>query len=130
MPLRLVNLAFFQGLYMAGVKQSLGDRIRQLRKQRGYTQDRLAEAAGIDSKSLSRIECSVFNPAIETLESLAKALDVRMQDFFIEDSESPRSLRLFLLDLIATASDKEIVQIAESVKRTVNRKQRSVRSKR
>jgi transcriptional regulator with XRE-family HTH domain len=115
---------------MAGAKQTLGGRIRQLRKQRGFTQDQLAEAAGIDSKSLSRIECSVFNPAIETLENLATAMKVRMQDFFVQDYESPKALRIYLLELIATASDKQIVQLAEVVSRTVNKKVRSVRNQR
>lgn len=115
---------------MAGKQLSLGDRIKQLRKQKGFTQDQVAEAAGIDSKSLSRIECNRFNPAIDTLESLAVALDVEMQDFFVGDPSSPRLLRAYLFEVISTATDKEIIQLADAVKRLVGKQHRDVRDKR
>lgn len=115
---------------MVGKKLSLGDRIKQLRKQKGFTQDQVAEAAGIDSKSLSRIECNRFNPAIDTLENLAVALEIEMQDFFVADPSSPRLLRSYLFDTISTASDKEIVLLADAVKKVIGKQHRAVRDKR
>jgi transcriptional regulator with XRE-family HTH domain len=110
-------------------QRRLGDRIRQLRKQKGLTQDQVAEGAGIDSKSLSRIECNVFNPSIETLEHLAVSLHVQMQDFFIEDTESPKAIRSYLFEVISTATDRELVQIADAVKRAISKGQRRTRIK-
>jgi transcriptional regulator with XRE-family HTH domain len=107
---------------------SLGDRIKQIRKQKGLTQDQVAEAAGIDSKSLSRIECNRFNPAIDTLQALAVALDVDIKDFFDQDTESSRALRAFLFELIATSSDKQVVELAEAVKKTINKQNRVQRN--
>jgi transcriptional regulator with XRE-family HTH domain len=109
---------------------SLGDRIRQIRKQKGLTQDQVAEAAGIDSKSLSRIECNRFNPAIDTLQALAVALDVGIKDFFDQDAESPRALRAFLLELIATSSDKQVIALSEAIKKTINKQNRLERNAR
>lgn len=106
---------------MAGAKLSIGDRIRQIRRQRGLTQDQVAEAAGIDSKSLSRIECNRFNPAIDTLQNLAVALNVEIQDFFLNDPSSPRQLRAFLFETISAASDQEIIRIAEAIRKVANR---------
>ena len=56
---------------------NLGKKIRQLRKKRGYTQDKLAEITGIDYKYIQKIE-GKKPPAIriDTIEKLAKALSV------------------------------------------------------
>lgn len=110
---------------MAGKGQlRLGDRIKHLRKQKGLTQDQVAEQANIDSKSLSRLERNVFNPSIETLERLATSLDVRLQDFFIEETESTKSLRIHLIEVVLSATDKEVVQIADAVNRVIKKQSR------
>lgn len=60
------------------IRLNLGKRIKDLRKECGYTQEKLAEAAGIDYKYLQRIEGK--NPPaikIDTIEKLAKALKVK-----------------------------------------------------
>jgi len=52
-------------------------RIKELRKKRGYTQERLSEVANIDYKYIQRIEGK--NPPalkIDTIAKLAKALNV------------------------------------------------------
>lgn len=59
------------------IRSKLSQRIKQLRKKYGYTQEKLAESASIDYKYLQRIE-SKNPPAvkIDTLGKLAKALGV------------------------------------------------------
>jgi transcriptional regulator with XRE-family HTH domain len=59
------------------IRLKLGKRIRDLRKKRGITQDRLSEIAEIDYKYIQRIEGK--NPPalkIDTVERLARALKV------------------------------------------------------
>jgi len=59
------------------VRLKLGMRIKELRKKRGYTQERLSEVANIDYKYIQRIEGK--NPPalkIDTIAKLAKALNV------------------------------------------------------
>lgn len=46
------------------IKKLLGKRIKELRKNKGITQEALSEKAGIDSKHLSRIECGVNFPLL------------------------------------------------------------------
>ena len=57
----------------------LAKRLKRLRKEHDYTQEKLAEMAGIDYKYLQRIEGSK-PPAvkIDTLEKLAKAFRISM----------------------------------------------------
>jgi transcriptional regulator with XRE-family HTH domain len=54
------------------------ERLRQLRKQRGVTQDELAERAGINRSYLSAIENGHSSPTIDVVEQLAKGLGVNV----------------------------------------------------
>ena len=59
------------------IRLKLSERIRGLRKKCGYTQDKLAEIAGIDYKHLQLLESKHPSAAtIITIEKLAKALKV------------------------------------------------------
>jgi transcriptional regulator with XRE-family HTH domain len=55
---------------------SVGARLRELRKQREMTLERLSELTGISVSSLSRIENTRLGLTIEKVELLARALDV------------------------------------------------------
>lgn len=59
------------------IKLKLGKRIRELRKKKKLTQERLAELAGIDYKHIQLLE-SKNPPAakIDTIEKLAKAFKI------------------------------------------------------
>lgn len=63
-------------------KELLGLRIRELRKSKGLNQDQLSEKIGIDPKHLSRVELGKSFPYMETLEAVAKALEVEIRDLF------------------------------------------------
>lgn len=63
------------------IRLKLGKRIRNLRRERGLTQERLSEVADVDYKYIQRIEGK--NPPalkIDTIEKLAKALKVKPAD--------------------------------------------------
>lgn len=55
-------------------------RMRQLRMDAGISQDNLAKAAGIDRKTVNRIENGHFSPNLDTFFRLCVALDVRPSD--------------------------------------------------
>lgn len=55
-------------------------RIKALRARRGWTQKKLAEAAGISHGYLARLETARQDPTLGTLEKLAKALKVTVAD--------------------------------------------------
>lgn len=57
-------------------KGSVGARLRELRKQREMTLERLSDLTGISVSSLSRIENTRLGLTIEKVELLARALDV------------------------------------------------------
>jgi transcriptional regulator with XRE-family HTH domain len=61
-------------------KQKLGKRVRELRKAKGWTQEKLEENSGLDRTYISDIERGVRNPSFKSLEKLAKALKVKVAD--------------------------------------------------
>ena len=57
-------------------------RIKEIRENRKFTQDKLAEMVGIDPKHLSRIENGRNYPSFETLEKILDSLNVSYEDIF------------------------------------------------
>jgi transcriptional regulator with XRE-family HTH domain len=65
-----------------------GQRLREIRAQRGMTQERFAETLGISVDFLSLIERGVNAPSFGTLEKISKRLRLRVADLFVFDSKS------------------------------------------
>jgi XRE family transcriptional regulator, fatty acid utilization regulator len=59
-------------------QSALGKAIRQLRNERGMTQEALAHAAGVTVGHLSMIERGHSNPTWATVKAIASALDASM----------------------------------------------------
>ncbi len=66
----------------ASLLRSLGKRVRELRKQRGYSQEKLAELAGIHENHVRRIEGGIANPSFVVVVKISKALRVSAGDLF------------------------------------------------
>jgi len=64
----------------------LGRRIQQTRMQRGLSVRGLSQLAGITPSMLSQIENEQVNPSIQTLRSLAGAMDVPLYSFFRQEA--------------------------------------------
>lgn len=67
---------------MKTAKILLGERIKEIRKSRGLTQEKLSELSGIASKYLSKVEVGKNYPSLECLDKLGKSLGVELNDFF------------------------------------------------
>ncbi|MCE7060655.1 helix-turn-helix domain-containing protein [Dyadobacter sp. CY343] len=59
---------------------NISDQIRSLRKSKGLSQEALAANAGINLRTLQRIEKGSVEPRGETLRMLAQALDVSIEE--------------------------------------------------
>ena len=57
-----------------------GERVRQLRKQRGLSQEDFASVSGIDRSYMGHIERGERNVTLLKAFQLADALDVRLED--------------------------------------------------
>ena len=68
--------------------QQLGQGVQMLRKTKEMTQAQVAEAVGVSSDEISRIERGAREPRFDTIERLAEALGVDARDLFSSGSES------------------------------------------
>ena len=56
----------------------LGATIRELRKQRDYTQQRLGDLLGVSEGTISKYEANYMTPPLETLRSIASIFNISM----------------------------------------------------
>ena len=63
-------------------------RLISLREQCGYTQNGLAERAGVSQTHLRRVELGQADITVGHLQLLCDAMSISIQDFFKEESSS------------------------------------------
>lgn len=68
-------------MYMNNLEY-IGAKIREYRKRKKISQEVLAEMINMNTRSILRIENSQSFPSLETLEKIAKALEIKLSDFF------------------------------------------------
>jgi transcriptional regulator with XRE-family HTH domain len=68
----------------------IGDRLRELREEKKLSQGDIEKRTGLLRCYISRVENGHTVPAIETLEKLARALEVPLYHLFYEGDEPPK----------------------------------------
>ena len=89
------------------MKKSIGEIIKDLRKQRKITQTELAEKIGVTPQAISRWERSVGYPDITQLVPLARAFNVSTDEILCADSSSDESKIKEYIDLSVVAAREE-----------------------
>lgn len=95
---------------MSEIAKIVGQNIRQLRKQSGWTQEKLAEKAGISVPFMTQIELARKKASLDVIESIAKAFGVSYERLFksdiIENKDISYALRLLENDLTAAIAEE------------------------
>src|SRR6267154_2270538 len=68
----------------------IGDRLRALREEKHFSQGDIEKRTGLLRCYISRVENGHTVPAIETLEKMARALEVPLYQLFYEGEEPPQ----------------------------------------
>ena len=98
---------------------SLGEKIKQLRQEKGYSQTLLEKRSGVNSKLLSKYENGRIIPTADTLRKIAEGLDISA-DYLIFDNV-PKDGRCQLNDLELFERFKEVeLMDSENRKMIVN----------
>ncbi len=67
----------------------IGDRLRALREEKKFSQGDIEKRTGLLRCYVSRVENGHTVPAVETLEKMARALEVPMYQLFYDGEEPP-----------------------------------------
>ena len=104
----------------ANFKKQFGRRIKELRKLSDLSQEKLAEIAGLSTKTISYIENGKNTVSFNKIPILANALNVPVYKLFISyDFENDTKA---LDKLLKTASSKEIKVIEKIVQNVLSLK--------
>lgn len=74
-------------------RKEIGKKIEMLRKQKDYSQHKLAVEAGVSPSYIPDIEKGIKCPTVETLDNICFALNVSLSEFFSE-KETERITKL------------------------------------
>jgi transcriptional regulator with XRE-family HTH domain len=72
----------------------ISDRLRAVREQKDLSQGDIEQRTGLKRCYVSRVENGHTVPSIETLEKLARALEVPLYQLFYDGEEPPEALAL------------------------------------
>jgi len=62
----------------------LGEAVRTRRKEAGFSQEKLAEKAGLSTVFISRVERGKESPSVDSVVKIARALGVRVHELVSE----------------------------------------------
>ena len=99
------------------VNQLLGRRVKRIRKELGFSQEELAERADMNVANIRQIEAGRGNPTMESVATLARALDFDREYRKLELFEDAEQI---LHDLIAPLKPDEQAEIISVVQMIVS----------
>jgi transcriptional regulator with XRE-family HTH domain len=97
----------------------IGSRIREIRKSKKMTQEKLAELSGVEPSNISHIERAATKLSLPTLVNIANALDVTLDELIYDNLKKSAHVSAKLIDeLLFDCSADELKAIAEVIKTT------------
>lgn len=92
---------------LKSIKMDIAKRIKTIREKKGMSQKELITAVGLGAPMYSRIETGKAEPSLTTLEKIAKALGVKLVDFFDADDnlEDINSYDASLMEKVKTIEE-------------------------
>lgn len=98
---------------------SIGNRIRELRKAKGWSQARLAEESEIEPSNISHIERAATKLSLPTLVSIANALNVSLDEIVYGSLvKSAHISNKIIDDILSDCTPDELKSVAEIIKAT------------
>jgi transcriptional regulator with XRE-family HTH domain len=91
----------------ADIREILAANLRENRREKGLTQEKLAEIADISLRYLAMLELGKSFPSGEVLEKLSKALDIQTYQLF-DPASTPEGAVLHLEQSIVTNIEKVV----------------------
>ncbi|MBE6761323.1 MAG: helix-turn-helix transcriptional regulator [Ruminococcaceae bacterium] len=98
---------------------SIGNRIKDIRKSKGWTQAKLAEKAKIEPSNISHIERAATKLSLPTMISIANALDVSLDELAYGSLKKNSHISIKMIDdILVDCTSEELKSIVEVIKTT------------
>ncbi len=104
---------------MATQKVTLGDRIAELRKTKGWSQGELAKKVGVSYTQMSRYEIRGVQPPANTLKKLADVFDTTVD--YLVSGDKDEKIKASLKDAELLQQFKAVEQFADDDKTVVKK---------
>lgn len=96
--------------------EAIGIRIQRLRKEKGLTQQKLAEMSDQDPSNISHIERGATKLSLPTIINIANALDVTVDYFLCDNLESATvPYDRIATEILSDCSHRERIIITETM---------------
>lgn len=107
-----------------GIKKELGKKIKKMRIERGYTQDKLAELVDISQKALSSIELGENFVSAETLDKILSAFEITAEELFATNryKDSKELLKMINKNIAQIGDNSEKLEIIYNLTKSLTAK--------
>ena len=85
----------------ASIKEIFAKNLRENRRKCGFSQEKLAENAGITTQYLAMMEIARKFPSPNVLENLAEAMNIKVYELFLIDHSPRDELELLRKEIIS-----------------------------
>ena len=107
---------------MGKIKTILGDNIRTLRIEKGWTQVYLADRLQITAPFLAQIESGKRGTSLELVESVADLFGIPIASLFLEQITNYAELKSYVRDVELKVAEKQLQEIiSENITKTFER---------
>ena len=98
---------------------SIGNRIKELRVAKRWTQAKLAEKSGVEPSNISHIERAATKLSLPTMVNIANALGVTLDEIVYGSLIKSAHVSLKIIDdILADCSAEELKSLAEVIRAT------------
>lgn len=115
---------------MSDTVKIIGDRIRLLRTERGFSIEELAEKADVNTTNLGRIERGETIPKLDSIEKIVNALDITFEELFKhvqpstkanDENDNNMALLINRLNSLNPSEQKEVLSLFEILFRLIKK---------
>lgn len=96
--------------------KKISQKLRNLREERGYSQEYIAENMGVSPSTVSRIETDCSTTKIEQLQAYCDILEVTLAELFACDANDSKKRKVSLSISLDVASKEDLNRVYEAIK--------------
>lgn len=100
-------------------KETFGQRLSRIRKEKGFTQNEIADKVGVTSQAVSKWENDLASPDIDILLKLSEIFDISIDELLgketkktvLNDKPSKKDIDKMIFKIIVTSADGDKVNV-------------------